>query len=155
MSDIRIDAFLNTHHQLLAAVDGLSRDQLQWKPSPQAWSVQEVLSHLVDHSIVISFRIRDILAGTANRLPVFHQDAWVSGQYSNAGSANDILEVFRSLLHYNGLLLHRLNAADLAKTGVNVKGEIVSVSDIVDGFVRHVQNHLGQIGRIKEAAALV
>ncbi|KKO52516.1 DinB family protein [Paenibacillus sp. DMB20] len=155
MNDIRVEAFLNTHEQLLAAVDGLSQVELQWKPSAQAWSVQEVLSHLVDHSIVISFRIRDILAGTTNRLPAFHQDAWVGGQYSNAGSSRDILDVFRSLLHYNGLLFHRLNAADLAKTGVNVKGEIVSVSDIVDGFIRHVQNHLGQIEHIKEAAALV
>lgn len=155
MSKFPIEAFVNTHDQLLAAVAGLSEDQLQWKQAPHIWSVQEVLSHLVDHSIVISFRIRDILAGTTVQLPAFNQDAWVSGQYSNEGRAGDMLEAFRALLHYNSLLLCRLSAADAAKTGINVKGETVSVSDIVSGFTRHVQNHLGQIERIKLAAAPV
>lgn len=31
-------------------------------------SVTEVLAHLADHSIVVSFRIRDILAGTEVQL---------------------------------------------------------------------------------------
>ncbi|ETT62817.1 DinB family protein [Paenibacillus sp. FSL H8-0457] len=155
MSKFPIEAFVNTHDQLLAAVAGLSEDQLQWKQAPHIWSVQEVLSHLVDHSIVTSFRIRDILAGTTAQLPAFNQDAWVSGQYSNEGRAADILEAFRALLHYNSLLLRRLSAADAAKTGINFKGETVSVSDIVSGFTRHVQNHLGQIERIKLAAAPV
>ncbi|GAB6928972.1 hypothetical protein JCM10914A_29550 [Paenibacillus sp. JCM 10914] len=155
MSEIQIEAFVNTHAQLLAAVAGLSEDQLQWKQAPNIWSVQEVLSHLVDHSIVISFRIRDILAGTTSQLPAFNQDAWVSGQYSNEGKAADILEAFQGLLHYNSLLLRRLNAVDATKTGINFKGDTVSVSDIVSGFARHVQNHLGQIERIKLAAAPV
>ncbi|WP_194541161.1 DinB family protein [Paenibacillus sp. JZ16] len=155
MSEFLIEAFVNTHDQLLAAVAGLSEDQLQWKQAPHIWSVQEVLSHLVDHSIVVSFRIRDILAGTTTQLPGFNQDAWVNGQYSNEGRAEDILEAFRALLHYNSLLLRRLSGADTTKTGINIKGETVSVSDIVNGFTRHVQNHLGQIERIKLAAAPV
>lgn len=155
MSEFPIEAFVNTHDQLLAAVAGLSEDQLQWKQAPHIWSVQEVLSHLVDHSIVVSFRIRDILAGTTAQLPAFNQYAWVNGQYSNEGRAEDMLEAFRALLHYNSLLLRRLSGADTAKTGINVKGETVSVSDIVNGFTRHVQNHLGQIERIKLAAAPV
>lgn len=155
MSEVHIEAFVNTHAQLLTAVAGLSEDQLQWKQAPHIWSVQEVLSHLVDHSIVTSFRIRDILAGTTAQLPAFNQDAWVSGQYSNEGRAVDLLDIFHALLHYNSLLLRRLGAADAAKTGVNPKGDTVSVSDIVSGFTRHVQNHLGQIERIKLAAAPV
>ncbi|UNK19494.1 DinB family protein [Paenibacillus sp. N3/727] len=155
MSDVNIEAFINTHEQLQAAVDGLSEEQLKWKLAPEVWSVQEVLSHLVDHSIVISFRIRDILAGTTVQLPGFNQDAWVNGQYANEGGTPDILDAFHALLHYNSLLLRRLSAADFAKTGINFKGATVNVSDIIGGFTRHVQNHLGQIERIKQAAAPV
>ncbi|MNJ43839.1 DinB superfamily protein [compost metagenome] len=155
MSEVNIEAFLNTHGQLLAAVEGLSEEQVKWKQAPEIWSVQEVVSHLVDHSIVISFRIRDIVAGTSARLPAFDQDAWVSGQYANVGNTSDVLDIFHALLQYNSLLLRRLNSADLAKTGINFKGETVSIADIVAGFTRHVQRHLQQIDRIKEAAALV
>ncbi|MOA29430.1 hypothetical protein D3C78_1504420 [compost metagenome] len=113
----------------------------------------EVLTHLADHSIVVSFRIRDILAATTAQLPVFNQDAWVSGQYANSGNASDNLELFRSLLYYNSLLFERLSEEDWEKSGINFKGEAVKISDIVHGFTGHVERHLGQIERIKQGAA--
>ncbi|MNW53553.1 hypothetical protein D3C74_311180 [compost metagenome] len=63
-----------------------------------------------------------------------------------------MLQAFHALLLYNSLLLSRLDAADLKKTGVNAKGETVAITDIVEGFTRHVQRHLEQINRIKQAA---
>jgi uncharacterized damage-inducible protein DinB len=152
MTKVNFEAFLNTHGQLVTAIDGLSEEQTTWKPKPESWSVLEVLTHLVDHSIVVSFRIRDILAGTEAQLPAFNQDAWVSGQYANAGKVSDVLQTFHALLLYNSLLLSRLDAEDLEKTGVNAKGETVSIKQIVEGFTNHVQRHLGQIDRIKQAA---
>ncbi|GAB6988123.1 DinB family protein [Paenibacillus pini] len=152
MSELHIQDYVNTHGQLEQIIDGLSEDQLRWKAAPQSWSVQEVVSHLVDHSFVISFRIRDILANTSVQLPAFEQDAWVIGQHSNDGNVNDILEVFRSLLQYNSLLFRRLSVSDWNKSGVNSRGETVSVADIVRGFVKHVEGHLGQIERTKLAA---
>ncbi|MEK5057423.1 hypothetical protein BK126_16135 [Paenibacillus sp. FSL H7-0326] len=153
MSNVNIEAFLNTSHQLQTAIAGLEESELKWKQAPEIWSVQEVISHLVDHSIVVSFRIRDILAGTKVQLPAFNQDAWVSGQYSNEGNLSDILITFEALLYYNGLLIRRLNSTDLAKTGINPKGENVSISQIIAGFTNHLQNHLGQIERIQQAKA--
>ncbi|MFD0617579.1 DinB family protein [Paenibacillus sp. GCM10027629] len=155
MSEINLEALLNTHGQLVNAVQGLSEEQLKWKPSPEAWSVQEVVSHLVDHSFVISFRIRDILAGTSAQLPAFGQEAWVSGQHSNRGQLSDILDAFHAILEYNSLLIERLSDEELEKTGVNFKGETVSIKTIIQGFIRHVQGHLGQIERTKQAAVAV
>jgi hypothetical protein len=151
MSQSNINAYLNTHQQLLQAVQGLSLEQITWKAAPEAWSVTEVLAHLADHNIVVSFRIRDILAGTNATLPAFKQDEWVSGQKANDGSAKDILQLYGELLRYNGLLLSRLSEEDWKKSGVNIKGDIWSISDIVKGFTKHVNTHLAQIERIKGA----
>ncbi|MGI2297062.1 DinB family protein [Paenibacillus sp. GXUN7292] len=149
MSHLRIDSYLNTYSQLTAAIQNLSEEQLKWKPAPASWSILEVLTHLVDHSIVISFRARDVLAATENRLPIFGQDEWVSGQYANEGKAEDVLSVYNSLLQYNSLLFARLGEEDWNKSAANFKGDQVSVASIIDGFAAHVQNHLGQISRIK------
>ncbi|KWX70290.1 hypothetical protein AMQ84_29935 [Paenibacillus riograndensis] len=149
MSSVQIRDYLNTYDQLVQSLEGLSEEQLRWKTAPSSWSVTEVLAHLADHSIVVSFRIRDILAGTEAQLPVFNQDAWVSGQHANGGHAADSLELFRSLLHYNSLLFNRLSDGEWEKSGVNFKGEAVSISDIVRSFTGHVQTHLAQIERIK------
>ncbi|MFE5323071.1 DinB family protein [Paenibacillus sp. NPDC056579] len=143
--------YTNTYHQLKAAVEGLSEEQLKFKPAPDKWSVTEVLSHLADHSIVFSFRIRKVIAETDVQLAAFQQDPWVAHSKANEGSAADILDVFGALLAYNSLLFKRLSAADWHKSGVNGKGETVTLEDSLLAFVRHVQTHLGQIERIKSA----
>lgn len=155
MSSVDLTDYLNTHQQLVQALEGLSDTQLRWKVEPSSWSVTEVLAHLADHSIVVSFRIRDILADIRVQLPAFNQDAWVSGQHSNVGRAADHLELFRSLLHYNSLLLGRLSPGEWEKSGINFKGESVRIADIVRSFTAHVQTHLAQIERIKRGAEAV
>ncbi|RTE10148.1 DinB family protein [Paenibacillus whitsoniae] len=142
-------AYLHTHAQLQEAIAGISEEQLTWKPRSDQWSLTEVLSHLADHNLVVSFRIRAILAGATAQLPAFDQDAWVSGAKANGGSASDILAAFQALLIYNTSLFQRLSAEDWAKTGVNFKGQTLTLADVVHSFIAHVQHHLGQLERIK------
>ncbi|WP_138494589.1 DinB family protein [Paenibacillus pinistramenti] len=153
MSEARIQALSEAYNQLKEAVEGLSPQQLAWKQSPEVWSVKEVLTHLADHLIVVSFRIRDILAGTGKTLPVFSQDSWITGQHANEGETEDVFEAYGALLRYNARLLQRLTPQDWEKKGINAKGEEVSITEIVRLFAAHVQNHLGQIGRMKQALA--
>ncbi|BBI32285.1 DinB family protein [Cohnella abietis] len=149
-SIVDIDTYLYTYEQLLAAIEGLTDSQLKWKATDAQWSVTEVLAHLADHNIIVSFRIREILANSEARLPAFSQDPWVAGQKSNEGNASDILEIFRSLLLYNSLLFRRLSSEEWSKTGVNFKGETVTLEAIILAFIAHVQVHLAQIDRIKK-----
>jgi hypothetical protein len=146
-----VDPYLHTYEQLQEAIEGLNEQQLKWKKSETRWSITEVLTHLADHNIVVSFRIREVLSGSEVRLPAFSQDPWVAGQKANEGNAADILDIFRNLLIYNSLLFRRLTPEDWSKSGVNFKGETVTVSSIVKAFIAHVQVHLGQIDRIKQS----
>ncbi|GGF81275.1 hypothetical protein GCM10010912_27970 [Paenibacillus albidus] len=150
-----IEDYLNTHRQLVEALDGLSAEALKWKAKPGSWSITEVVAHLADHSIVVSFRIRDILAGTTVQLPAFNQDAWVSGQHANEGEVAESLALFYSLLQYNARLFERLGEEEWAKSGVNAKGETIHITDIIRSFAAHVQTHLAQIERIQTGAKAV
>lgn len=147
---VNIELYLHTYEQLAQAVEGLTDEALKWKAAPNQWSVTEVLAHLADHNIVVSFRIREILSRSEARLPAFNQDPWVAGQRVNEENASDILNVYRALLHYNSLLFQRLSPDDWEKTGVNWKGDTVSLSTIIHAFIAHVQTHLAQIARIKQ-----
>ncbi|WP_289141387.1 DinB family protein [uncultured Brevibacillus sp.] len=153
MSQIDIQAYLDLHGQLTEAIKGLTKEELHWKQKAESWSVTEVLTHLLDHHIVVSFRIRDVLAGTTVQLPAFNQDQWVNGQKGNQSDSEDILETYRSLLQYNAKLFGRLAPEELEKTAINHKGDTVRVIDIAAGFIKHVHHHLGQIERIKQAQA--
>ncbi|WP_123041526.1 DinB family protein [Cohnella candidum] len=145
-----ITAYLKTYNQLQEAIEGLSEEELRFKPGPGKWSVTEVIAHLADHNIVVSFRIREILSGSEARLPAFSQDPWIDGQKANEGKAEDFLNVFRALLVHNGQLFVRLTEEEWSKSSVNFRGETVTLSAVVQGFIDHVQRHLGQIDRIKK-----
>lgn len=142
--------YLHTLDQLSNEIVGLSDEQLRWKAAPERWSVTEVLTHLADHHIVVSFRIREILAGSSVKLPIFAQDPWVAGQYGNEGSAQEILQLFGALLQYNHLLYARLRPADWQKTGVNFRGETLTLVQVIDAFIQHVELHVAQIQRVKQ-----
>ncbi|WP_370639090.1 DinB family protein [Cohnella sp. REN36] len=150
-----IEAYLRTYEELKSAIKGLNEEELHWKPAPSKWSVTEVLAHLVDHAIVISFRIREILSGSETRLPAFAQDAWIAGQRANEAEAVDVLEAFHALVEYHALLLRRLSDADWDRSAVNFKGETVTLLQVVRAFAAHAHNHVGQIERIKAAAGTV
>ncbi|MBW7458947.1 DinB family protein [Paenibacillus sepulcri] len=151
---INIESYLETYEQLKQAVAGLTEEQLTEKEAPGKWSITEVLAHLADHNIVVSFRLREILAGSEARLPAFNQDNWVAGQTPNAGHASDILDVFHALLVYNSLLFRRLTAEDWEKTALNFKGDPVALSTIIQSFINHAGNHIAQIERIKSKVLL-
>lgn len=146
-----LTGYLQTLEQLSAEIAGLSDEQLRWKATAEQWSVTEVLTHLADHHIVVSFRIREILSGSSVRLPAFAQDAWVEGQVGNEGSAAEALQLFGALLHYNHLVYARLRPADWAKTGVNFRGETLNLVQVIDAFIKHVELHVAQIQSIKQA----
>ncbi|MBJ6360552.1 DinB family protein [Paenibacillus sp. GCM10012307] len=146
-----IQPYLNIHDQLHQAVEELTQQQLYWKEAPEKWSVVEVISHLADHHIVVTFRIRDLLADTSARLPGFEQDKWVSGQYANESKVEDYLALIAALIQYNSLLLARLRPEDWDKTALNAAGNEVSLRGIITSVANHVQSHLQQIDRIKSA----
>ncbi|MFD0692964.1 DinB family protein [Paenibacillus sp. GCM10027628] len=148
---IDLQLFTNTYEQLRLATQGLSDEQLKWKASEKKWSVIEVISHLVDHSIVTSFRIRQIVAESDVKLPAFDQDPWVSRSKANESSLDEVLAVYQALLTYNALFFKRLSAEDWERTGVNVKGKTFKLSELYEAFVNHVQVHLAQIDRIKQS----
>ncbi|WP_282935933.1 DinB family protein [Paenibacillus sp. RC67] len=146
---IDLTSYTRTLDQLKEAIKGLSEEQLKRKEAPDKWSVTEVLSHLADHSIVFSFRIRKVISENDVQLAAFQQDPWVSHSRANESSADDILAVFGALLAYNSLLFKRLSADDWQKSGVNVKGDTVTLESSYRAFIQHVQTHLAQIERIK------
>ncbi|MCG7409260.1 DinB family protein [Paenibacillus sp. ACRRX] len=151
MSQLAFDmeSYLSTYGKLKQAIEGLTDEELTWKAAPHQWSVTEVLAHLVDHSVIVSFRIREILSGSDVRLPFFSQDPWVAGQKANDGAAADALQVFKALLEYHSLLLQRLTPDDWSKTGINWKDESISLATVIQAFITHVETHLAQIARIK------
>ncbi|HZG77550.1 MAG TPA: DinB family protein, partial [Paenibacillus sp.] len=58
------------------AIRGVSDEELDFKPSPDAWSVKEILIHLADAELVVVDRMKRIIAEDAPPMRTMYQELW-------------------------------------------------------------------------------
>ena len=72
-----------TARKLERLIKGAAPAKLRKRPAPEKWSAAEILAHLADAEIVVSWRLRSILGAPGTPIQAFDQDAWVAaGHYA-------------------------------------------------------------------------
>ncbi len=71
-----MDVLAASPRQLARLIKGVTKKRLARRPSPEKWSVTEILAHLADVEIVQGFRIRLILGSSGIAIQGFDQDVW-------------------------------------------------------------------------------
>lgn len=144
-----IENFKQTAVKIRQHVEPLSEDLLLWKPTPQAWSIQEIVGHLLDSMIINSYRIRKIVAEPVTQIVTFAHEDWVTQQRFHDTTIVDILTAYDALTNYNALLLQKLSEEQWERYGLK-QDEPISIAHIVDSFIcKHVEKHFTQIERNK------
>ena len=134
---------------LAALVKDFSTEQLDRRPSPNKWSIREIVAHLADDELVGAYRIRLILSSPGTPIQAFDQDVWArTGRYGTI-DINDSLTLYRTLRFANLKLLQSLTAEEWNLSGVHAERGIESLRDIAAYFAGHDINHFQQIEAIR------
>jgi hypothetical protein len=90
-----IQQLIDNAEKIRTLVQGLSPEQARWKPAEDAWSILEVLGHLVDEER-LDFRVRlDItLHRPAEPWPAIDPQGWVQAHHYNQGDLHETLDRF-------------------------------------------------------------
>ena len=137
--------------KLAALVGGLSKEQLEHRPSPEKWSIQEIVAHLADDELVGGYRLRMILSSSGTDIQAFDQDIWArTGRYDKI-DVRSSLELFRVLRQANLALLGTLDSAEWDMFGVHAERGVETVRDIAMYFAGHDINHFRQIEAIRRS----
>jgi hypothetical protein len=125
-------------------------DVLDWKPSPERWSIQEVMAHLVDIERLYVERTQRIVREEAPELPKFRSGGPVGGP------SVDVIE----LLARFGVLRIELvglvkDAPASAATRIGMHAELgpVTLAQLVNELANHDLGHLRQIAELYRARA--
>jgi hypothetical protein len=137
-----------TAGKLEVLIDGVSVNRLRGRPSPDQWSVSEILAHLADGEIVGGYRLRVILGSPGAPIAAFDQDNWVTSGHYDKRHPLKSLEQFRVVREGNLALLESLEPAQWSLYGVHDERGQESIEHIVRMFAGHDINHLQQIERI-------
>lgn len=147
--------------ELEEAIAGLADDDLDLAESETAWTIRQIVHHVVDGDDLWKSCIK---AALGNSKGVFTlqwywdvpQDEWVE-QWDYAGRAIEpSLARFRVNRHHVVELLRRI--PDAWDRSIRIRwpqGEDrVTVGEVVVMQARHVQDHVAEIGRVRQAHGL-
>jgi len=134
-----------------AAVAGLDDATLDYKPSPQKWSIREIVTHLADVEIIYGYRMRQMIADKNPTIAPIDQDDWASNLAYREAQIAEMLQQFRVLRQSKLRLLQRLTPGDLSKGAFHPeRGRVFTLEELVGFMAAHHPNHIGQIERLKQ-----
>jgi hypothetical protein len=143
-----LDIQVRTPRELDRLIEAASASRLHQRPAPAKWSIAEILAHLADVEIVVSWRIRAILGAPGILIQVMDQDAWVSAGHYDKRDPRKSIELFRVLREANVELFKTLTPEQWKHHGMHAERGAESVEQIVRLYAGHDLNHTRQIEQI-------
>lgn len=143
-------AQLEVHAHVFAQVfNGVGADQARWKPSPEEWSLLEVVCHLCDEERSdFRTRVDYILHRPADDWPPIRPGEWVVERAYNErefdASVLDLLRERRLSLDWLG----RLGSPNWASAHASRHGAFTAL-EMLNAWLAHDYLHLRQVNELK------
>ena len=140
-----LNEYKNNYAPTLDLLKTLSKNQIDFKPQRDEWSIHEIITHLADTEIQSHVRFRTILANKDPMMIYFDEMDWsIILEYAKV-DLNESLEAIQLMRRVNYNLFSRLSPEHFNKKGIHsVRGEL-SLEELIDFYVQHVNKHLKQI----------
>jgi DinB superfamily len=144
--------------EVMARTPGEVRDlasaagnDLRTRPEASEWSVFECIAHLADAELVISGRLRFILAQDEPPLPGYDQDLWVNKLHaSHDESLDEMIAWFEPLRRADIRLWRDSSAEDRARVGMHAERGAESFELTFRLYAGHDLFHMDQARRTLE-----
>src|SRR4051812_5019805 len=134
--------------KLAALLKGRKKQHLTRRPAPGKWSIAEIVAHMADAEIAISWRLRQILSTDGVALQAYDQDSWAAAFNYGRRAANDSLAQYTALRNANVELLKSVPRRAWDNHGMHAERGRETVTHMVRLAAGHDLNHLQQIERI-------
>lgn len=115
------------------------------KPAPNKWSPKEIIGHLIDsasnnHQRFVRVQFYDDLD-----LPRYEQERWVLAQGYQQTAWVELLMFWKCYNEHLARVVSLMPEESLTRTVRIGGGEPVTLGFLVEDYVRHLRQHLGQI----------
>jgi len=123
----------------------ISPESVSHKVSPEDWSKQEILGHLIDSALNNHQRFVRGALNTAMDFPPYNQNQWVAIQGYNKGQWEDLVDLWAQVnFHLCRMLEHMPEGA--LDNACNIGKETqVTLGFVIQDYLRHLNMHLEQI----------
>lgn len=147
-----IQSFKTGSVRLRNTVAAIPAEALDFKPSPDAWSIREIVIHMPESEASGFVRIRKIIAQPGVEVDVYEQDAWADKLNYAAQEIKPALDLFEHMRRSTSALLDDVDETVWTENYVMHPEDGKMTGEVwLKAYARHVDKHIGQIMRNLEA----
>ena len=128
--------------RLRASIAGLGRKDLNAFPVPGTWSIQQIVLHMMDSDLIASDRMKRVAAEDNPTLIGYDETAFAKVLPYSELDPQMACDIFEKNRLMTAEILRRLPEAAFARTGNHNERGQVSLADLVETYVGHLQHHL-------------
>lgn len=133
---------------LAELIAGVPAERLTARPSPEKWSVGEILAHLAEDEIATAWRYRQMVEHSGIALAGFDQDLWARLGNYGARDPEESLALFRLLRDANLHFLKGLTSEQWDCSGIHAERGRITIRDLAAHMAGHDANHIEQVRTI-------
>jgi uncharacterized damage-inducible protein DinB len=127
---------------LLYAVAGLTQEQVVARPGPGAWSIAELVGHVLDTDLVYSDRMKRVIAEDEPVLQAFQENPWVARLDSQNIPVDDAASLFAANRKWMTRILRTCSESDFGRVGMHTESGRQTLAFVVTYMINHIDHHL-------------
>lgn len=147
----KLKSYANGYAQLAAAIQQFPKESWSFKPSPQRWSIREILVHVVDSEVNGFVRCRAFIAEPGKTVMAYDQDQWAKALRYQEQSVEDALELFKWIRLTTYKLIQPLPDSVWSNTVQHPERGTITFDNWLEIYERHVPAHVRQMQKNYEA----
>lgn len=141
-----VQILATTHATLLRLVEGATDAALDARPTPEDWSVREILAHLVDDEMfVMRLRLERLIKEDRPRLTPHDEHVWYVSRNTSRDALRELLADFSVQRAASLGIIALLRESDWARAGYHPDIGVLTADEWLTHWVEHDATHLGQI----------
>jgi hypothetical protein len=147
-----IESYGNAYHVLQEALKEFPKEMWKWKPSPEKWSIHEVIIHIADSEANSFVRCRRFIAEPGSGVYGYDENKWSNTLDYHSQSTEESLELFRLLRKTTYDLIKTVDE-NIWKTATVIHSEngVTSFEQWLKTYEEHIPVHMRQMKRNYEA----
>jgi uncharacterized damage-inducible protein DinB len=147
----QIEQYGNAYELLVEALAQFPREMWQYRPSPDEWTIHEIILHITDSEANGFIRARRLVAEPGLELMGYDQLLWSQALAYQALNPVTALELFRWLRQSTYELISNLPDETWTHTVQHPDLGTYSMQDWLEIYTRHVPNHITQMMAVYDA----
>lgn len=142
-----LNNFKSGFEKLRLALQNYPKQVFDYKPSPEKWSIREIIIHIADSEAVGYARCRTIIAESGNSILAYDQDKWAEKTFYNQLQMDLAMDLFHML---------RINTCEVLKTipdetwnnfMIHPERGKVTLDQWLEIYANHIDVHINQMNK--------